>query len=207
MSAIQRRMGVEGAKNRDLLVEAAAQLLVNEGYAAITARRVAEQAGFKVQLVYYYFQSMDELIQAVVRRNAAKRLDQLDEAMASENPLRALWRLNGDPVAAITASELLALANHRESIRNEILTAARQFRTFQIEMIKRQMEDRNIDQTRYSPGAIVTIVATLARAMAQDHSLGLSEGYDEALEAIEQGMRLFDKPAPGGATAPRPKSG
>jgi TetR/AcrR family transcriptional regulator len=195
MATTQRRLGVDGAKNRDLLVEAAAYLLVEEGYAAITARRVAEQAGFKVQLVYYYFQSMDDLMEAVVRRNAAKRMERLEAARQSPRPLQALWELNSDPAAAITTSELLALANHRRSIRNEIVTAARQFRTFQIELVAELMDQRGIDPTLYPPGAIVTIVAALARAFAQDSALGVSEGYDDALSVVTRGMRLFDEPA------------
>lgn len=194
MTTTQRRMGVDGAKNRDLLVEAAAYLLVEEGYAAITARRVAEQAGFKVQLVYYYFQSMDDLIEALVRRNAAKRMERLDAARQSAQPLQALWDLNSDPAAAITTSELLALANHREAIRNEVVAAARQFRAFQIELVGQMMKERGYDLELYPPGAIVTIGAALARASAQDCALGVSEGYDDALAVLARGMRLFDEP-------------
>lgn len=195
MATTQRRMGVDGARNRDLLVEAAAHLLVAEGYAAVTARRVAEQAGFKVQLVYYYFQSMDQLIQAVVRRNAAKRMERLEAARQSPQPLQALWELNSDPAAAITTSELLALANHRESIRNEVVTAARQFRSFQIELVAEMMKERGYDLELYPPGAVVTIVTALARASAQDCALGVSEGYDEAMSVLARGMKLFEHPA------------
>lgn len=174
-------------------MEAAAHLLVAEGYAAVTARRVAEQAGLKVPLVYYYFQTMDELIQAVVHRNSAKRVELLEQVMVSSQPLRALWDLNSDPAAAITTSELLALANHRESIRNEVVAAARQFRTFQIDLVGQMIERRGLDGGAYPAGAIVTIVAALGRALAQDTALGVAEGYEEALVVLERVLALFDQ--------------
>lgn len=190
----QRRMGVEGAKNRDLLVEAAAHILVEEGYAAVSARRVAEKAGLKVPLVYYYFKTMDELVQAVVRRNSARRAERLEQAMTSSAPLRRLWELNSDPRAAITTSELLALANHKEAIRHEVVTAAREFRSFQIQLVQQIMAERGIDTSRNPPGAIVTLIAALGRAMAQDQALGVEEGYNEATTLLEQALKLLGEP-------------
>lgn len=193
----QRRMGVEGAKNRELLVDAAALILVEEGYAAITARRVAEKAGLKVQLVYYYFQAMDDVILAVVRRNSARRQEQIEQAMASPEPLRALWDMTSDPSIAITSSELVALANHRETIRTEIVAAAREMRKLQIELVARVLESRGIDQSRYPAGAVVTIGAALARALAQDSAMGVVEGYDEAVELLDRALELFRSPGDG----------
>ena len=80
-----------------------------EGYAAVTARKVAGKAGLKVQLVYYYFQTMDDLILAVIRKNTAKRLERFAQALVSAEPLRALWELNSDPSYVIPATELVAL--------------------------------------------------------------------------------------------------
>ena len=49
-----------GARQR--LIEATVQLMRDEGYAAATSRRVAALAGVKPALVYYYFDTMDDLI-------------------------------------------------------------------------------------------------------------------------------------------------
>lgn len=193
--ASERRLGAEGARNRELLVEATSRVLVQEGYAAVTARRVAEAAGLKVQLVYYYFLSMDDLILAVVARNRVFRMEQLQAAVESPDPLRALWALNSNPAGAIATSELLALANRREAIRNEVVDAARQFRRFQIKAVSEILEARGIDTGRYPPGALVTIVLGLGRALAQDSALGVTEGYAEAVALLESGLGLFDKKA------------
>ena len=65
-----RRIGAPDAKNRALLLDAAEQLMLEQGYAAVSSRRVAEKAGLKPQLVHYYFRGMDELFSAVFRRRA-----------------------------------------------------------------------------------------------------------------------------------------
>ena len=55
---------------RQALIQATAQIMLEEGYAAATSRRVAAKAGVKPALVHYYFPSMDELFLAVLRAGA-----------------------------------------------------------------------------------------------------------------------------------------
>ena len=61
-----RRIGAPDAKNRSVLLDAAEQLMLEEGYAAVTSRRVAEKAALKPQLVHYYFRTMDDLFLEVM---------------------------------------------------------------------------------------------------------------------------------------------
>ena len=69
-----RRIGAPDAKNRGLLLDAAEQLMIEEGYAAVTSRRLASKAGLKPQLVHYYFRTMEELFLEVFRRRAEEGL-------------------------------------------------------------------------------------------------------------------------------------
>jgi TetR/AcrR family transcriptional regulator len=62
--ASPRRMGSPEAKNRAALLDAAEQIMLEEGYPAASSRRVAEKAGLKHPLVHYYFHGMDELFTA-----------------------------------------------------------------------------------------------------------------------------------------------
>jgi len=66
--ASDRRIGGPDAKNRGILLDAAEQLMLEDGSAAVTSRRVAERAGLKPQLVHYYFRTMDDLFIEVFRR-------------------------------------------------------------------------------------------------------------------------------------------
>ena len=44
--------------------------MLEEGYAAVTSRRVGREAGISSQLVHYYFRTMDDLFLEVFRRRA-----------------------------------------------------------------------------------------------------------------------------------------
>ena len=53
------------------MFDAVEHVLRHEGYAALSARRVAEVAGYNHQTVYYYFHTMEDLILAAFQRRAA----------------------------------------------------------------------------------------------------------------------------------------
>src|ERR1041384_4891373 len=103
-----RRLGMENARSRTLLVEAADSILIAEGAHAISARQVAEQAGLKPQLVHYYFKTMDDLLIAVFRRAQEGYLQRHEEALASRQPLNALWKLNNEPQGTRRMMEFIA---------------------------------------------------------------------------------------------------
>jgi AcrR family transcriptional regulator len=74
------------------LLEVAARLLATEGEAAVSARRVAREAGASTMAVYTYYGGMDELL-AAVRREGFRRF-----GLELERPTRT-----ADPVADVMA--------------------------------------------------------------------------------------------------------
>jgi AcrR family transcriptional regulator len=62
--------GPHDSKTGTALLHAAEQLMLEEGYAAVSSRRVAARAGTNAALVYCYFDTMDDLFLAVLRRQA-----------------------------------------------------------------------------------------------------------------------------------------
>src|SRR5690606_22765765 len=98
-----------------------------EGYAAVTARNVAERADLHPQLVHYYFPNMDALLQAAFRSTAQRRRALHEEAIRSETPLKSLWELTSEPSYAAIIVEFLALAHHRSSIQEEIVHSTEEF--------------------------------------------------------------------------------
>ncbi|MGA3146932.1 MAG: helix-turn-helix domain-containing protein, partial [Acidimicrobiales bacterium] len=91
-----RRIGSEDSKTRIRLLDAAELLLLEEGYAAVTSRRVAARAGLKPQLVHYYFRTMDDLFLEVFRRRAEENVARAERAIAADGSLQMLWHLNAD---------------------------------------------------------------------------------------------------------------
>ena len=85
---------VRDSATRRALIRATAQIMIEEGYAAATSRRVAAKAGVKPALVHYYFPSMDELFLDVLRAGAEANLQRQRESLTDAKPLQALWDLN-----------------------------------------------------------------------------------------------------------------
>jgi len=170
---------------RARFVDAAEAILREEGGHAVSARVVAEKAGLKAQLLFYYFRTMDDLLRAVIWRINERRLERFEQALAAPEPLRALWDLNTDASSAILAIELNALANRREAIRAEIVEGARQFRVIQTEAARRLLPPS--DGGAYGSAAgIVMIAASLARMLANETALGLTEGHADAIAIVDQ---------------------
>ncbi len=65
------------------LVEAAVDVLRAEGFAAATARHLAERAGCNQGLVFYHFGSVNELLLAAMDHVSAERRARYDAAIAS----------------------------------------------------------------------------------------------------------------------------
>jgi AcrR family transcriptional regulator len=187
-----RRMGLEGSKQRTVLMDAAEAVLCDEGYIGISARSVADRAGLTKQNLYYYFRTMDDLIMAVVRRINERRLERFEEALASAEPLKRLWELNSDPSGATLATQLTAIAGHREAVRAEIISAARQFRALQVRTLAELLAARG-KETRAAAG-IVMVAAALGKTMTSEAALGLTEGHAEALIFVEQMLADFAIP-------------
>lgn len=67
---------------RTALIDAAARLLVEEGPASLTTRRLATEVGTSTMAVYTHFEGMDKLRRALAEegfRRLAERLDQVED--------------------------------------------------------------------------------------------------------------------------------
>jgi TetR/AcrR family transcriptional regulator len=184
--ATQRRLGAEGSRTRALLVEATELLMQEEGYVAVSARRVAARAGLKPQLVHYYFRTMDELLLAVFDRFAERFLDRQARALASDRPLTALWELYMDDSVAVIVIEFFALANHRPAVRDKIAGATEQFRVGQIAALARAMERVGIDHAAHPASAIVMLMMTISTTMKMESNLRIEHGHAELIALVKR---------------------
>ncbi len=183
-----RRRGVESSATRAVLIEAAAQLIREEGYPAVTARRVASRAGLKPQLVHYYFRTMDELFVAVIRLGGEMMLERVAKAVGSEQPLEAVWRLSKDIQSTTLSMEFLALANHRKAVRAEVKRYAEQLRIVQTGALARHFEAYGIEP-RIAPIVAMVLMNSVAMHLMLEEALGISLGHRETQEFIEHCLR------------------
>jgi AcrR family transcriptional regulator len=193
-AAADERPRVRREATREALIEATAQIMLDEGYAAATSRRVAAKAGVKSALVHYYFPSMDDLFVAVLRDKAEVNLARQREAIAEARPLHALWQLNSAHDAQLF-TEFLAMANHRKAIRSEIVSYAMRFRDLEEGVVTLALKARGVDLELFPPVVMSMIMGGLARILLHEEGLGISRGHDEATAFIERCLDRFEMPA------------
>jgi TetR/AcrR family transcriptional regulator len=191
-----RRIGAEDSTSRTLLLDAAEALLLEEGYAAVTSRRVAAKAGLKPQLVHYYFRTMDDLFRAVFRRRAEENLSRIEREVAADGSLRTIWELNADPRGAAFTSEFVALANHRKEIRDEIAAYAERYRTAQLEAVTAALAAHDVSDDRLPPIVGLLIMTGLAQVMAFETALGVTAGHDTTKGFIDAAIARIEATPP-----------
>jgi AcrR family transcriptional regulator len=190
--ASARRIGAPDAKNRSVLLDAAEELMLEEGYAAVTSRRVAEKAGLKHQLVHYYFRGMEELFVAMFRRRAEEGLKLQADMLKSPQPLWAVWRWGTDPSSVAFWTEFGALANHRKALRAEIAHYAERFRDEEQKAIAAALERYGVDATEVPPIVWTVFSTSVSRTMVMEQALGMSAGHAETIAFVERYIRKLE---------------
>ena len=181
---------------RDMLVDATSQIMVEEGYAAATSRRVAAKAGVKPALVHYYFPTMDELYLDVFRRGAAIYLERQQQALASDRPLHAFWDTLTEPKDTRLLLEFMGLANHRKEIKAEIAAWSERWREQQITALNFIVRQHGIDIHEFPPAAIAVVIASIGRTLILEQGLGSTGGHHEAVALVNRFLDRFEMPSP-----------
>lgn len=194
-----RRIGAPDAKNRGVLLDAAEQLMLEEGYAAVTSRRLASKAQLKPQLVHYYFRTMDDLFLAVLHRRAEKSLQVQARALQSPQPLWALWKIGTDPGFTRITMEFMALANHRKAMRTELAYYAERLRSEQRRAVTAALERYGVATQDVPPIVWTVLMTSVSRVLVIEQALGMSAGHAETVELVERYLRRLEgEPAPAG---------
>ncbi|HXX90056.1 MAG TPA: TetR/AcrR family transcriptional regulator [Acidimicrobiales bacterium] len=193
-----RRIGAATSKTRSQLVDAAEQLLLEEGHAAVTSRRVGARAGLKPQLVHYYFRSMEDLFLEVFRRRADENLARAERALSEDGSLRTLWQLNADLRGAAFNVEFVALANRHEAIRAEVARYAERFRAMQLAALRKSVDERGGLPGGLPPVAALVLMTGLTQVLSLERALGVTTGHDETLAFVERLIDTLAAPSAGG---------
>lgn len=186
--ASPRRIGAETSKTRDALLDAVEQLMVSDGYAAVTYRAVAAKADVTSGLVQYYFPTLDDVFLAAIRRRSSQNLERLVAALQArpDEPLRVLWEYSRDESTAALTTEFLALGNHRRSIRSEIARVSAEVRQVQLEALARCTHP---DQTSFGPlppGVLLFLITGIPRLVRLEEGVGIRTAHHDVLEAVER---------------------
>jgi AcrR family transcriptional regulator len=172
------------AKSRLRLIDAAAELLSDEGHPAFSARRIADHAQLKPQLVHYYFRSMEDLVVAVFQRATAEYFALHDRAMSSAAPVRAIWELNSHLPVARLMTEFVALGKRYPMLREVMRVSGERFRQLQIEAIERRYAERALDEGLPPPAALAMMLSAIARNLVIEGNVGMSSAHRELLDYV-----------------------
>lgn len=180
-----RRVGARDAASRTALLDAAERLMVENGYAAVTSRKVAEAAGLKPQLVHYYFRTMDELFLEMFRRRADEGVRTQRALLDCPQPLWALWQFSTDPQIAAYTTELLALANHRKELRAELARYSAELRAEAQVMVEKTFANSSTRYGDVPPAVAIVVLTSVSRVVMMEESMGFSDGHRESFAFIE----------------------
>ena len=161
------------------ILGAAETLMRENGYAAVTTRRLGELAGVKAPLVHYYFKSMDDLFVYLYRHHAKEGIKRAKEALDSGNVLQSLWKLSSDPVDSVLRLEFMALGNHRKAVRDEMAEQGEKYRQVQynalLKYFKVSGEKPNLD-----PELLIVLMAGTGLLLALESENGMYFGHEKA---------------------------
>ena len=187
-----RRSPVDDSATRTALLDAAAAVMLEEGYAAVTTRRLAQRAGVNNGLVSYYFGTMDSLFIELFRRGAERSLARLKEALQSPQPLWELWELTHDFTGNALTMEFIALANHRKAIRAEIAEYSRTFRALQLEALSGVIKGYGVDPQRWPPASLILVMAASSRFLHMEDAFDVHIGHAELVTVIEREIAALE---------------
>ena len=189
---------------RAALVEAAEQLIREQGYPSVTARNLADKINLKRQIVHYYFRSMDDVFIAVIRRGADLVRPRLEAALKSNEPLRTLWEINSDRAQATLSMELTALAGRRPAVRAEVKRYAEEFRDLQTRVLVQHLEKRGISPD-LQPIVATILLTGLSQVLTLESAIDIDLGHAETLEFVDACLRAFAQGQE--SPLPRPQAG
>jgi AcrR family transcriptional regulator len=180
-------------------LDAAERLLISDGYAGVSVRRLAEEAGANHGLVHYYFGSMEELFLRVLERFTERLIRRQQTMYAADTPFIEKWRaamryLDEDMQAGYPKVwlELQAMAWNRPEMRERVMRVNAEWRAVLTEAFSRGMKEYGLDRRGFPLEAVVSLVISFNEGMMLERLSGISEGHDELLVAIDRWLETLE---------------
>ena len=178
----------------DALLDAAERLLVEEGHAAITTRKLAERAGVNHGLVHYYFGSMEEVMVQVLERFTARLIERQRAMYSSSRPFlekwRTAWGFQEEDLASGYSKiwlELQAMAWNRPEMRARVQQVNEEWRRVLTEAFGPALREYGVDAL--SLEAAVSLVMTMGQGYALERLSNIKKGHAALLSEIESLMK------------------
>jgi AcrR family transcriptional regulator len=172
----------------EAFLDAAERLLVEVGYAGITTRRLAEEAGANHGLVHYYFGSMEHLLVRVLERFTERLIRRQRDMYAQDLPFIEKWRqamrylLSEDIPYEKVWLELQALAWNHPELRERVDRVNAEWRSVLTEAFEQARREHHIEMPI---DALVSLVMTFNLGIMVERAAGIEAGHRELLSWID----------------------
>jgi AcrR family transcriptional regulator len=180
-------------------LDAAERLLVEVGYAGITTRRLASEAGLNQGLVHYYFGSLDEVLLQALERFTGRLIERQRAMYEADAPFIEKWRrameyLEQDLAAGYPKIwlELQALGWNRPEIRARIARVNAEWRAVLTEAFGKAAAEYGVDPAELPLDALVGLVMTFNQGIELERLSGISQGHRELLAWIDRRLESLE---------------
>ena len=173
----------------EALLDAAERLLVDVGYAGITTRRLADEAGVNHGLVHYYFGSNENLLVQALERFTERLIDRQRELYAADLPFVEKWRtamrylVSEDVTYEKVWLELQALAWNNADLRARLARVNAEWRAVLTEAFAEPHRELGIQMPLE---ALVSLVMTFNIGIMVERLGDIETGHGELLDWIDR---------------------
>ena len=181
------------AAAQEALLDAAERMLIDVGYAGITTRKLAEEAGVNQGLVHYYFGGMENLLAGVVERFTDELLVRQRAMYAGDAPFIEKWReamryLDEDSESGYHKVwlEMQAMAWNHPDIRERLQVVHRRWLDVVTPAFRVGLAELGIDQRRFPLKAVVSLVVTFNQGIMMERLLGVDSGHRALLRMVDR---------------------
>jgi AcrR family transcriptional regulator len=173
----------------EALLDAAERLLADVGYAGITTRKLAEEAGINHGLVHYYFGSNENLLVHALERFTGRLITRQRELYAADLRFADKWRTAMRYLVSEDVSyqkiwlELQALAWNNPGISGRLARVNGEWRAVLTEAFEQPRRELGI---LLPLPVLVSLVMTFNLGVIVERLGGIETGHRELLDWIEQ---------------------
>lgn len=193
--ARRKRIRRDPDTTRGLILDATERVMTEEGYAAVSSRRIAQILAINAATVHYYYPTTDDLFLALHRRMMERQKDGLEAILSGDRPLEALWKFQSEWDATALGVEFIALSNHRKSLRPVLAEVTNAARAAQARALASAAALQDGRAMPLSPVALTTILIAIARTLANEERVGITHGHEDVRAFVDWALdQVASKP-------------
>jgi AcrR family transcriptional regulator len=179
-------------KTADALMAATERLLVSGGHAALSTRRIAEEAGQPHGLVRYHFGSLEGLVLQTLQRASGEIIERQRALYAGDRPFVEKWRTamafvdtDLDDGFPKLAGELFAKSWNDPAYRDGLRAMMEAFTAMLGDAVDGAAAEQGIELDPDRRLAVATLIRTFQVGILIERLAGVDIGHDELSTAID----------------------